>query len=471
MWAHNTIVSSGNPPDPNNPDTSTFTNTANDFALYNVLGGVAAGRYISTSTENGTFTGIQTPNGKLGFGTGFLIAGLNSGNAVFKPSMSSATDNGGEEQSYRGILANTNAHEITKNLGSTPNTTPETLTFPGKSRIWVNIEKGMPPTPPTINYNQLKQLLVGYTNGATTADNDRVYDAETVTVQPLIEFYSLAPAFTGSTKHLAIQGRDDEDFTGTDYFQLGYRVTDSGDYTFTAVADGIFSPGQKHYFIWDNGIPHDFPYTAHNLVGGVVDETRFRITFGERHLAFKLNIEGYYDTSVNLMRTVRVNQGTSTDLNLTDLIDVELRNQSTYAIEYQESGLTLSTTGNATITDPSMPLGTYYLVVKHRNAVKTWSAIPITTANNQIYDFTSAASQAYGSNQIEVEPGVFAFYSGDINQDESVDNSDSDLLFDDINNSNFGDLATDLNGDGSVDNSELDFFIPNSINSIYSMHP
>lgn len=230
LWAHNTIVSSGNPPDPNNPDTSTYTNSANDFALYNVLGGVAAGRYISTSNENETFTGVQTPNGKLGFGTGFLIAGLASGNAVFKPSMSSATDNGGENQSYRGILANTNTHERTENSEPTPNTTPQALALPTKNRLWVNIEKGIPPTS-GINYNQLKQLLVGYIEGATIADNDRVYDAETVTVQPKIEFYSLAPISTGSTKHLAIQGRGNSDFFGSDYFQLGYTVTESGDYT------------------------------------------------------------------------------------------------------------------------------------------------------------------------------------------------------------------------------------------------
>ena len=90
--------SSANPPDPNNPDQNTYTNTANDFALYNALGGVAAGRSVSVGAENETFTGVVTPNGKLGFGTGFLIKGLATGNATFTPAMI-APDNGGDDQS------------------------------------------------------------------------------------------------------------------------------------------------------------------------------------------------------------------------------------------------------------------------------------------------------------------------------------------------------------------------------------
>jgi len=87
------------------------------------------------------------------------------------------------------------------------------------------------------------------------------------------------------------------------------------------------------------------------------------------------------------------------------------------------------------------------------------------------YDFSSSVSQAYGDNMREVEPGVFAFYSGDINQDEVTDNSDLDQLFPDIDNSNFGVLTTDLNGDGVVDNSDLDNVFINIDNSRFSYHP
>ena len=71
----------------------------------------------------------------------------------------------------------------------------------------------------------------------------------------------------------------------------------------------------------------------------------------------------------------------------------------------------------------------------------------------------------------QIEPGVWAIYSGDINQDESIDNSDTNDLFLDIENSNYGVLPTDLNGDGTIDNSDTDDIFNNINNSIFSNHP
>jgi hypothetical protein len=87
------------------------------------------------------------------------------------------------------------------------------------------------------------------------------------------------------------------------------------------------------------------------------------------------------------------------------------------------------------------------------------------------YDFSTSASQAYEDNMREIEPGVFAFYQGDINQDTAIDNSDYDQLFPDIENSNFGVLPTDLNGDGAVDNSDTDNMPFNVENSVYAHYP
>jgi hypothetical protein len=56
----------------------------------------------------------------------------------------------------------------------------------------------------------------------------------------------------------------------------------------------------------------------------------------------------------------------------------------------------------------------------------------------------------------EMETGVFAFYNGDVNQDEVIDNVDTDPMFIDIDAFAFGDVVTDVNGDGVVDNSDLD---------------
>lgn len=60
-------------------------------------------------------------------------------------------------------------------------------------------------------------------------------------------------------------------------------------------------------------------------------------------------------------------------------------------------------------------------------------------------------NNAYGDNQKQVEPGVFAIYSGDINQDGVIDIFDVIDMDNDVINFNAGYIPTDLNGDGVAD--------------------
>ena len=88
------------------------------------------------------------------------------------------------------------------------------------------------------------------------------------------------------------------------------------------------------------------------------------------------------------------------------------------------------------------------------------------------YDFSTAASQAYGNNQIEVEPVVFAIYSGDLNQDGFIDSFDFPALDSDIFNGVSGVYVnTDLNGDGFVDSFDFPVFDANSYNGVSVMTP
>jgi len=274
LWAHNTIVSPANI-NPNDPNAFRFS--ANDFALYNVLGGVAAGRSYSTSAENETFTGVPIPNGKLGFGTGFLIRATGAGGtAVFTSDMSTSS-NGGENQSFR---MNTSEKSETEREGSNVNpSTATTVAVPDRHRIWINLEQGVPPGT-GVNLNPLKQALIGYaaTTDATAGDSDRVYDAEVVNgiSNPLIEIYSLAAS---STKHLAIQGRNASTFADTEEFKLGVKATQAGTYTFTTTADGMF--GSTPYYISDYGMISTFPYTCRILPNEVNTAltNRFKVIF------------------------------------------------------------------------------------------------------------------------------------------------------------------------------------------------
>jgi hypothetical protein len=82
-----------------------------------------------------------------------------------------------------------------------------------------------------------------------------------------------------------------------------------------------------------------------------------------------------------------------------------------------------------------------------------------------------STNNAYGDNQVEVEPGVFAIYSGDINQDGNIDIADGSLVEADVSNFAFGYVASDLNGDGNVDIADLPVMEANISNFIYAIIP
>ena len=72
----------------------------------------------------------------------------------------------------------------------------------------------------------------------------------------------------------------------------------------------------------------------------------------------------------------------------------------------------------------------------------------------------------------EVEPGVWAFFSGDINQDGYVDGMDYGLYDDDFQNNVSGTyVATDLNGDGYVDNFDYGPMDTNTQNNVTISRP
>ena len=191
----------------------------------------------------------------------------------------------------------------------------------------------------------------------------------------------------------------------------------------------------------------------------------------DQNIQIKTFIEGYF-TGNNMMQPVLFNQGVSNDQQMTDWLNIELHD--TFA-PYSVNAFALSPLHTNGLSDEmkfSLLQNYKYLVLKHRNAIQTWSAAPISMYNNSmLYNFSNAASQAYDSNQTEVSPGVFAIYSGDINQDENADLLDLSLLDNDIANFMFGYQNADLNGDGNVDLLDLPILDNNIHNFIYSVHP
>ncbi len=184
-------------------------------------------------------------------------------------------------------------------------------------------------------------------------------------------------------------------------------------------------------------------------------------------------IQGYWD-GTSAMLPVLANQGQSNPTTDCDSITVELYNSLVTtplpAPDYTTTAI-LQTNGTASAVFPGAVSGDYYIVIKHRNGLQTWSASAMPFPATANYNFTTAATQAYGSNQVEVATGVWAMYSGDVAIDENVDLLDLGLVETDISSFSFGYFSTDLNGDGNVDLLDSPIMETNISLFVFSAHP
>lgn len=99
--------------------------------------------------------------------------------------------------------------------------------------------------------------------------------------------------------------------------------------------------------------------------------------------------------------------------------------------------------------------GSYYVTVQHRNSLEVWSSNPVyVTENLTSYDFTSASSKAYGNNMV-LKFGKWCTYSGDVNQDGTIDAGDLSPVENAASIGLSGYVAADVNGDDFVDGSDL----------------
>jgi len=203
---------------------------------------------------------------------------------------------------------------------------------------------------------------------------------------------------------------------------------------------------------------------------GIIDYLD-NLASGTLNLNLKLFIEGYYSGS-GTMRSVKYNQDAISPLTDVETITVELHN-ATAPFEMKASTTSLlKTDGTALCSFSTASVGSYYIVVKSKNGITTWSATPQSIGTSTLtYDFSTAANKAFGSNMKNLGSGVFGFYSGDINHDDSIDGTDAPDLYNDIFNSEFGVKITDLNGDGTVDGSDLPIYDANQTQSIFSNSP
>ena len=187
----------------------------------------------------------------------------------------------------------------------------------------------------------------------------------------------------------------------------------------------------------------------------------------------KLFLQGYY-LNGGSMQPVLNNEAVPSSLATeTDTVTIELHHATTFAfIATKKAVLHTDGTVSATFTQPA---GSYYIAIIHRNTAQTWTAAALAcTASTPLYNFTTAANKAYADNQVLVQTGVWAFYTGDINQDEFIDGNDFPQFdFESASGGLFDGTYTkaDMNGDGFVDGNDFAIFDINSYNNAVSVHP
>ncbi len=227
FWTHNT------------PPLNNYY-SYDDFAVYNLLGGVAASSGASTSAPDGTIASGQAffvstnTAGSIEFNDNMRILGSNS--TFFKP-VNNAID--------------TNENK--------------------KYRFWLNLKN---------DEGLFKQILLGYADGASDGF-DLYFDAESLNSNTMIDFYSVLD----DDKKLVIQGKA-LPFTDSDFIPLGYQLTNKGSLNLEIDHQDNFFNG-KAIFLLDKTLNKchnlsEMPYSFYSDNGTF--DNRFEITFTDKTL-------------------------------------------------------------------------------------------------------------------------------------------------------------------------------------------
>ncbi|MEP0862402.1 MAG: endonuclease/exonuclease/phosphatase family protein [Ignavibacterium sp.] len=238
-----------------------------------------------------------------------------------------------------------------------------------------------------------------------------------------------------------------------DMILMSQAVMDSGGIQFIPGSYSAYGNDGNHYNDSINSPPNNavgqlIANALHYASDHLPVVATFSFPSSVKTLSLKLFIEGRFN-------------GTTI---LPDSVTVELRNSnSPYDIVEQKKVL-LDANGDVTISlNQAMNNTPYYLVVKHRNSLETWSSNPITFINDaSSYDFTTSDNKAFGNN-LKLVGSKWCVISGDINQDGIIEISDIINVFTNYVLGVSGYVNTDLNGDTITDMNDVNIVYQNNI--------
>jgi hypothetical protein len=192
---------------------------------------------------------------------------------------------------------------------------------------------------------------------------------------------------------------------------------------------------------------------------------------------------------------------TGTDANIADTLTVLLAEDVApgYNYVYEVTGVKLDTLGNMSVPITSAFFtGNYYIVLKHRNHLETWSATTVNFSGTSpvSYDFTDAQNKAYGTpgnmkSKTSVAPApivtVWTLYGGDIYepapgpvppagtpirpQDGNIEQVDLNPVYNKNVTFKFGYIFEDLTGDGYISQNDLNVVYNNNVKFVVLKSP
>ena len=197
----------------------------------------------------------------------------------------------------------------------------------------------------------------------------------------------------------------------------------------------------------------------------------YNITITPKVLNLTMLLEGLYDGTLPMRKAQNTlgNQYTGT---VAERLNISLHNSSSpFQHIYTFSDQNLNTDGSLQCQVPGNLNGSYYLALKNRNHLETWSATPVSLAGvNTSYNFSDAASKAYGNN-LKQKGSVWVLMAGDVNQDDVVDGLDLIQVDNQAAALTNGYVTEDINGDGTVDAMDLLMLELNAATFVRSISP
>lgn len=218
---------------------------------------------------------------------------------------------------------------------------------------------------------------------------------------------------------------------------------------------GAYILGNGNYLTTNGAGVHEIDSASGNLIRSVLNTGNFQY------------ISEYETAALRLTLTINFQS-----CNEQDSITVELRNSvSPYNLIESKRGMGGKGLKRRIDFFTALNSTPYFIVVKHRNSIETWSSSAKTFTNGTLYyDFTLANTQAFGNNLIN-SGGKWSIYTGDVNQDGIVDATDVSFVDNDAVSGNYGTGVNDLNCDGTIDVSDLSVIDNNSTYSIGVITP